>query len=210
MKGTTVKRLVPTLFTGLAMSLLATAGLDAAPINGPGQIVSATSTALFTSPFGGCTGPGAANCTIDGVISGAGGTFVEWDATGLPETFTYTLNQPYDITRFLLWNDRGVLDSGIGNFDLFFKDPGGSTVGTFNGTAVPFQGSNPLAEVFNVGLQSNVKTVEMRVNTTLNPAGTNTQLREIAFDGTPVPEPASAALIGLGSLMLMKRRYGHS
>ncbi len=201
-----MKRLLPILVTGLTMTLLPAIVTEAAPITGPGQIIAATGTPAFASPFGGCVGPGAAGCTIDGDFTGSGGTFVEWDSTGSPEIFTYTLNQPYDITRFLLWNDRGFPDSGIRNFDLIFRDPGNTVIGTFNGNAVPFQGSAPAPEVFSVGLQSNVLTVQLRVNNTLNPVGSNTQMREIAFDGTPVPEPASLGLMGAGAMLLLKRR----
>lgn len=195
-----------TTLTVCLASLISFSTTSAAPITGPGQIIAATGTPVFTNTFGGCVGLGAAGCTINGNSTGAGGTFVEWGATGGTETFFYTLNQPYDISWFLLWNDRGFPDSGIRNFDLIFRDPGNSVVGTYNGTAVPFQGSNPVPEAFNVGLQSNVLTVELRVNNTLNPPGSNTQMREIAFDGTPVPEPASLGLMGLGTLILLKRR----
>ncbi len=198
-----------TAFIGLAAGLCLQGSIEAAPITGPGQIIAANSTANFVNINGGCVGPNAANCTIDGDFTGAGGTFVEWGSTGTSELFKYTLNQPYNITRFLLWNDRGVPDSGIHNFDLIFRNPGGGIVGTFNGNAVPFQGNNPTPEVFSFPVKLNVKTVELRVNTTFDPPGTNTQMREIAFDGIPVPEPASLALLSLGLISLNTRKRRH-
>ncbi len=207
-----MKRFISSTFTGFSLALMAGSVAYAAPITGPGgEIVTATSTIALANNAGGCTGAGAAGCTIDGGIFGSVGTFVEWQ--NLPPQFsptirfTYTLNQPYDVTRFLLWNDRGAPDSGIANFDLTFKDPGGSPVGLlYSNTALANQGSNPAPEVFNVGLYSNVKTIELRVTTTHDPSPSYTQFREVEFDGTPVPEPASAGLIGLGTLSLLGKR----
>ncbi len=205
-----MQRLTTHILAVCTTILLISSATHAAPITGPGgQITSATTTAALANNAGGCTGAGAAICTIDGGIFGLAGTFVEWLNVTIPqvETFTYTLNQPYDVTRFLLWNDRGAPDSGIANFDLTFKDPGGIPVGLpYSNTALANQGSNPIPEVFSVGLYPNVKTIELRVNSTYDPPSFFTQFREVEFDGIPVPEPASATLIGIGSLLILKRR----
>jgi hypothetical protein len=207
-----MKSLISTILSTCTAGLLITTGVSAAPITGPGgEIVSATSTIALANNSGGCTGSGAANCTIDGDISGSANTFVEWQ--NLPPQFsptirfTYTLDQPYDVTRFLLWNDRGAPDSGFADFDLTFKDPGGSPVGLlYSNSALANQGSNPVPEVFNVGLYANVKTIELRVTSVHVSVGGYVQFREVEFDGKPVPEPASAAMIGMGTLTLLGKR----
>ena len=205
-----MKRIIPTTFKVFSLTLLAGSVANAAPITGPGgQIISATTATTLINSAGGCTGPGAAGCLIDGIFNSSAGTFVEWVNLSPPqvETFTFTFNQPYDVTRFLLWNDRGFADSGIANFDLVFKDPGGIPIGLpYSNTALANRGNNPAPEVFGVGLYANVKSVDLRVINTYDPPPNGvTQVREVEFDGIPVPEPASMALIGLGGLPLLWR-----
>jgi PEP-CTERM motif len=211
-----MKRIITTILSTCTAGFLVTTGAGASPITGPGgEIVSAISTITLVNNAGGCTGVGAAGCTIDGDISGSAGTFVEW--LNLPPQFnptirfTYTLDQAYDVTRFLLWNDRGAPDSGFADFDLTFKDPGGSVVGLlYSNSALANQGSNPIPEVFNVGLYANVKSIELRVTSVHVAPGGYVQFREVEFDGTPVPEPASVAVLALGALGFLARGKGRT
>ena len=188
---------ITTLLTCFGM-VCCTASTQAIPITGPvgGQIFSVATTAPLNTINGGSLSPDA---VIDTDITGVAGTFNEWNFNGV-ETYTFTLNGLYDITQFRLWNDRGVADSGIGNFDLIFKDAGAVPIGLpFNGTPVGFQGNNPVPEVFNVGLRNNVKSVDLIVNSTLTPPpGNQLQFREVEFEGTSVPEPGSAVMALLG------------
>lgn len=201
-----MKPIITATCAALAALTLAAAPARSAPITGPagGQIFAVTTTAPLNAVNGGSLLPDA---VVDTDITGAAGTFNEWNFQGV-ETYTFTLNALYNITDFRLWNDRGVPDSGIGNFDLIFKNAGGVPIGVpFNGNTVPFQGNNAVPEVFNVGLYNGVKFVDLVVNSTLTPPpGQQVQFREVEFEGVLVPEPASIVLIGLGATALIRRK----
>ena len=84
---------------------------NALPLTGPnGRILSVSTTvpvADFVGTYSGCIGSTAADCTVDGNTSGTGG-YVHHLFTGGLATFSYELDGEWDITQFLLWNDRGT------------------------------------------------------------------------------------------------------
>ena len=183
-----------------------------APIEAATILPGSTTTVTLTNPFGGCTGATGPDCTHDGDVSGAGGTFVEWNHSGLTNTdiFTYTFNADYTLIGFSLWNDRGTIDSGIGMFDLVFKDSSNFPIGLpySNTASLPGSVNSPTPEVFNFAPVPGVRSVDLVVNSSLAPVpGTgNTQFREIEFR-SQIPEPATGLLmvIGLGTIVLRRR-----
>ncbi len=191
--------------------VLGVTGVNAALIDGPsGSILSNVSTTanLIDSGAGGATGPGAANALIDGVVGGAAGTFIEFDDALPSVTFSFNFDQSYDVSEFLLWNDRGVADAGIGNFSLSFFDSSNAQIGVgFLGAATVFQGNNPTAETFVFGsVYSNAVRVDLEVFDSLG--GPILQVREIAFSGdaSTIPVPGVVWLIGFGLVGLFRVR----
>ena len=175
-------------------------------IDGPsGRIAGVTSTVpVFITTFGGSTDP---NATADGDKSSNAGAFVNWANDGAAgffiATFTYQLDQSYDVSAFELWNDRGQTDTGIGNFRLDFFDSTSNPLGnSFSGTAmIPIDtGPTVNGQEFAFSTVSNVAKIDLVVLSSLGVQ--DNQFREVEFTGQVVPEPASFSLLSMGLLGL--------
>lgn len=138
---------------------------------------------------------GVLQTTGNGIVSGTG-------------SITFNLDQFYSLTTFNLYNDVNANDgSGINEFTLTFLN-NGITVGVFSGTAPGGFNNNP--DVFNFSPTSAVNAVNLNVISNhvgfASTAPNGTQVREISFVGTAVPEPSSAILLGVGGFGLLMRR----
>ena len=134
-----LQRSAQALMVLAACVLFAPSEILALTLDGPsGRIAGVTSTVpAFITTFGGSTDP---NATADGAKSSNPGAFVNWPNSGALGfqivTFTYELDQAYSVSAFELWNDRGQVDTGIGDFRLDFFSPSSTPVGSsFFGTA---------------------------------------------------------------------------
>lgn len=111
---------------------------------------------------------------------------------------TLTLDQAYDLSSFVLWNDINVLNEGVRSFNLVLDDVNGAWLGTA-GTYTAVSQFAPQTYSF-ASVVSGVKTVHLDVLT----SSLQIEIRELAFNGTAtaVPEPASWALALLGAAAL--------
>jgi hypothetical protein len=113
----------------------------------------------------------------------------------LPVLFTYSFVQPVDVFGdFTIYNGWDIQNQGINDFTLTFFDGASSQIGSlFSGSAAD---EAPSTQIFGLGTTySGVSSVLMTVTSTNQ---SEIEFREIAFEGTVVPEPSSAVLLGLG------------
>ncbi len=176
-----------------------------------GSITGVTTTAPLHQPNMGSLNP---NALIDGNITGNANTFVEYlFSPSETETFSFTLSQAFDVNQFLLWNDRGVADSGLKDFTLNFFDSSNALVGSYSDAAeLPFRGNNPVPEVFSFSTMTNVTQIDLVITSplTVSASTPNIQFREVEFDGVAsVPEPLSilGTVIAAGIGVAIKRKY---
>ena len=121
---------------------------------------------------------------------------------------TLTLNGPYRIFSFLIANDINVQTEGVKDFQLRFYDAANTLLHT-TGTLTANDETIP-AQTFTVGGAegiNNVSRVEFEVFNVYelnpNPAVWRIEVREVAFNGTAVPEPTTTLLLLSASLVLV-------
>ncbi len=152
-------------------------------------------------------GYGALSTIIDGDTSGTGGIVNELNTSG-PVTYTFGFDAPQDLTSLAVWQDEGTYASqGIDGFTLTFLDSAGTQIGSSlssNLAASTTPSFDPNPEVYSFETVSGVSSVRLDITSAHNGWS---DVREVAFNvAAPVPEPSSAALLGLGGLALILRR----
>ncbi len=139
--------------------------------------------------------------TIDGVVSASG--FVAAEAVG---SITYTFSTPVqEVTALNIWNNAGSgLSEGesIGQMSFEFFNSSGDSIYANPSVSVP-EGSagDPWSYALPTPIED-VASITLNI-TDSNGAGRGIALREFSVS---VPEPSSAALLGLGGLALILRR----
>lgn len=136
---------------------------------------------------------------------------------GFPVTITLDFNDAQELGAFYLWNhiNGGGGDSnGVGAFSLTFYDVAGGAAGAgsqigsaYSGTAVgsPTSGSFAAQEFVFASSYAGVRSVDFTITNKVSGASSGfVAVREIGFE--QVPEPGSLALLGLGSLCVLRRR----
>ena len=162
------------------------------------------STTLPTLTVGDLTFP--IDQIADGITSDAFpfNGFASSAATG---TITLDLVGEFNLNSFILWNDINVFAEGIQDFRLdFFNSADGLIPVGFSTNFVAPSGQSEAEEyVFNETV-SGVSRVDLVVLSSI-PGGfaERIEIREVAFTGTPVPEPltilGSATALGIGGLL---------
>ena len=170
-----------TLRLTLASLLFAGAAAQAAVI-GPGQIAPSTSLPYFTF--------GALNFTVDQLADGIDNdqpVYNGFASNGIVSgRITLTLDQAYNLSDFVLWNDVNVSAEGVRTFELTFLDGAGQSLGS-TGTLSAVSQVAPQTYSFGAGVNG-VKTVQLDVYT----SSLQIEIRELAFNGvSAVPEPAT-------------------
>ena len=159
---------------------------------------------VFTSDGGATETSGDPANTADGMTANGGfddqSIGVQYKDQGLvvlvlPVAFTYTFNQVVDVFGdFTIYNGWDIQNQGINEFTLTFLDAGDVQIdGSFSGSAA---NEPPSTQIFDLGTSyPGVSSVQMLVTSVHSG---EIEFREIEFEGAVVPEPSTAALLGLG------------
>ncbi len=151
--------------------------------------------------------PGNAWATVD-TGPGAGDFFADG---GIAPVFTLSLDQVYSLDSIVFWGYHFGANNGNHpqSVRLEFSTNGGSSYGT------PFEVTVGFPATFNLAATSTFTAADansVRMTVTDNQFGTGPNggdrvgIAEMRFLGTPVPEPSSFILGGLGLLALSRRR----
>jgi len=124
---------------------------------------------------------------------------------GTQPVYVFDLGVKADVSKVILWNSISGALNRVSNFTVKVSNSLDFSAATNAGT-FSLNTSNPAypvsAEVFTT-TPATGRYVQVTFN---NATGANTTFGEIAFAGTVVPEASSAALAGLGALLLVRRR----
>ncbi len=132
---------------------------------------------------------------------------------------TLTLDKPYDITAFKLWNSFIIGEDGVKSFELYFYDENGQQIAHH-----PLYNTTPGkvdANTYNFAPVKNVKQVNLQINDVVVMFGwTEIKIREIAFEGTVTAKTPNlpplwfllggAFVLVMGALLLLGNRRSKS
>ena len=177
-------------------------------------------------------GTAAANVTGTAMTRGAGlganagGNSLNsngWDTLDSTDyvSFGFTVDAGYSVNLDTLWMGTRSSNSGPGSLGVFYSVDGfASPVFTFTQSGTAY--TNSIADVS--ALTGLTGSVEFRIyaldgtradgNTGISSSGTfrvgdhndGSNFSEFRFEGSVVPAPASAAMLGLGGLVALRRR----
>jgi hypothetical protein len=126
-------------------------------------------------------------------------------ATGEVGTIHLDLIGTYNLTRFSLWNDINVAQEGVDTFRLDFFDEANLLISSSPILNAPV--SQLTAGVYDFAPVLGVGRVDLVVLSNLaSPSGQRIEIREVEFEGEPVPEPTTLALLGAGLVAVRARR----
>ena len=132
-------------------------------------------------------------------------------STSATVSFELIFDQAYDLTNFYNWSydfNEGSLngnnirtvsfDYGVGNF--------ANSTGSFNLTTLPGNNVSSNTPITITADRVRINVLDNYFGVSGFQGGDRVSAAEFAFLGTPVPEPASTLLGGLGLLALLRRR----
>ncbi len=152
--------------------------------------------------------PGNAWATIDAGLAG-GDWFIDGDGSVI---FDFDLGGTFDVDQIAVWGYHFGAANGnaVSQVRLDFSTDGGTTTDSSQTVSVPLPGTIDLATI--IGLtptSANFITMEVLDNHfEAADGGDRVGIAEVAFTGTvsAVPEPSSALVLLVSSLMLAGRR----
>ena len=130
----------------------------------------------------------------------------------LPAHITYDLEGNYDLSSLKIWNYNEALTAGAEGLEVWVASSvGGSFTLISNEVLAIATGSTTIDFGHFVDLSSfaaadNVRLVRFNITSNQGFGSDLVGLSEVRFDGAAVPEPTTAALLGLGGLSLIRRR----
>lgn len=167
-------------------------------------------------------GPFATQTHSNGFPDGGGSEFF-WHTSGSESPadvfITYDLGQEYDLDSALIWNFNAVFTGGsetgrgYNQYDILVAGDGATPTNLGDFTEIVTDGNlaqgggtttEPAQSVNLAGLANGVRYVRIGADSNFGTAGPYTGLSEVRF--LAIPEPASIALLGLGGLLMLRRR----
>ena len=181
-----------------------------------GVLVGGADAAVLITPDGAsttatlATGPtrGPVTNLIDGIADSSNGQsiFIQTSSDTLPVTISFEFNTEQTLEGFRLWNGWNSPGNAVVDFNLNFRDSGGSSLFMFSGTGTDPAGIASAADFddFTFTSIANVSSVDFVILTSNSANGP--ELREVGFLAV-VPEPSSALLLVSGAIAVGMRRY---
>ena len=200
------KTILPLLLTGTCLSA------NAAVISGVNAVASSdwaspgTVEAAQLVNDSGLSAPGSLAATHSEDGSAIGQWHSNSAVTGV--TVTFDLGGTFDLNSAHIWqaNQPGNFGRGVNQFDILISTDGLNYSEVVTDTTLAISGGGEINAQVKGLVQSGVTHVQFHIDTSHGDANF-VGLSEVKFDGVAsVPEPSSAALLGLGGLALILRR----